>query len=257
MIEKLKTLVWFALRPNHWAHARALIIRKFEKNRDTTRLRSAATEWSAQQAVSVEQALARVGLATMGTPIPILDPNQIRHAMKRAKKSQVKMGGSGDLRLLYAVTKLGNVNAAVETGVAYGWSSLAILSAMSEQQGARLISIDMPYPKMNNEKFVGIVLADEFRPHWTLIREPDRHGISKAISLMGRPLDLVHYDSDKSWQGRCYGYPILWDALRSGGIFISDDIQDNMAFREFMEQKGVEFAVTESEGKYIGITRKP
>jgi predicted O-methyltransferase YrrM len=86
-----------------------------------------------------------------------------------------------------------------------------------------------------------------------LIREPDRNGIKKAISILNGTVDLVHYDSDKSYQGRNFGYPLLWDALREGGIFISDDIQDNMAFREFVSKEGAPFAVTESQGKYVGI----
>ena len=46
-------------------------------------------------------------------------------------------------------------------------------------------------------------------------------------------LDLCHYDSDKSYYGRRWAYPKLWEALKTGGIFISDDIQDNWAFKEF------------------------
>ena len=40
----------------------------------------------------------------------------------------------------------------------------------------------MPYPKMNNENFVGIVIPDNLRKKWHLVRQPDRRGIKKAIS---------------------------------------------------------------------------
>lgn len=257
MIEKFKTLAWFAQRPSHWQHAVALVLRKAQTNHDNPVLRREATQWAAARAMSVEAALAEVGLAAAGADYPGMNPAAIAAAHQRAMKSKVQMGGAGDLELLFAVTAISGATTAVETGVAYGWSSLAILSAMAGRAGARLISVDMPYPKMDNEEFVGIVVPEDLHVHWTLIRKPDRPGLVDATMVAGRTLDLVHYDSDKSSQGRRYAYPLLWDALRPGGIFISDDIQDNFAFRDFMAEKAVPFAVTESEGKFIGIACKP
>ncbi len=74
--------------------------------------------------------------------------------------------------------------------------------------------------------------------------------------MFDQPIDLCHYDSDKSYYGRSYAYPLLWNSLKEGGIFISDDIQDNFAFKDFVESMDLVYAVTEYKGKYIGITRK-
>ncbi|MFV0281806.1 MAG: hypothetical protein ACK5JM_13735, partial [Rhodoblastus sp.] len=65
----------------------------------------------------------------------------------------------------------------VETGVAYGWSSLALLAASEDRPDSRLVSVDMPYPKMNNEAFVGIVVPERFHARWKLVRKPDRNGL--------------------------------------------------------------------------------
>ena len=46
-------------------------------------------------------------------------------------------------------------------------------------------------------------------------------------------------------------------ALASGGLFISDDIQDNFGFRDFAARLGLTPAVVESSGKYVGLLRKP
>ena len=46
-------------------------------------------------------------------------------------------------------------------------------------------------------------------------------------------LDLCHYDSDKYYGGRMWAYPKLWKLLREGGILISDDIENNLAFKDF------------------------
>jgi hypothetical protein len=114
----------------------------------------------------------------------------------------------------------------------------------------------MPYAKAGNEPYVGIVVPERLRNRWMLFREPDRNGIRKALRWLGGNLDLCHYDSDKSYAGRMYAYPILWDALRQGGLFISDDIQDNLAFRDFCARLGIQPQVTRSSGKFIGIARK-
>lgn len=158
---------------------------------------------------------------------------------------------------MHSVAALSDIRKPVETGVAYGWSSLALLAGMGPRDGARLVSVDMPYPKMGAETAVGVVVPEALRDRWTLVREPDRRGLDKAIACQGGRIDLAHYDSDKSWWGRRYGYARLWDALSSGGYFVSDDIQDNLAFAQMVERLGLPFAVTSSGGKFIGALRKP
>jgi predicted O-methyltransferase YrrM len=145
----------------------------------------------------------------------------------------------------------------IETGVAYGWSSLAILSALEGRDGARLVSVDMPYPGRGNEAWVGVAVPEDLRQNWSLLRLPDRPGIPRAVAEQGGTIDLAHYDSDKSWYGRMYAFPHLWKALTPGGLLLMDDIQDNMAFAEIAEEHGLEVAVTTSGGKFVGLTRKP
>ena len=80
-----------------------------------------------------------------------------------------------------------------------------------------------------------------------------------------KEIDLCHYDSDKTYKGRCWAYPILWKALRPGGYFISDDIEDNFAFREFVDKLGLEPIIVSSPEyrnddyyvKYAGVIKKP
>lgn len=256
MIEKARTLIWFAARPRHWAQARELAARKFRANNDGPDAFAAATAWAGQRAVPVREALDIIGLKPAGQ-LPQVPESLLQEATARARLATVSMGGAGDLGLLHAAVALSGSRRVLETGVAYGWSSLAILSALEGRADARLVSIDMPYPKAGNERFVGVAVPEALRPHWTLIREPDRYGLKKGLAALGETIDLCHYDSDKSWWGRAYAYPLLWDALSPGGVFMSDDIQDNLAFRAFIEAKDVPFAITACEGKYVGIARKP
>jgi len=257
MIEKIKTLWWFMQRPSHWAHAMALVVRKCLPDHDRPALRQAAHDWAAEHAVPVEEALRKVGLLAEGQRPPTMPPEWIDEGQAQVKEAAVTMGGPGDVDLLYGAVSLSKASSVVETGVAYGWSSLAILSAMQGQGSGRLVSVDMPYPKMGNESYVGMVVPDALRASWVLLRMPDRPGIKKAIAAFGSLIDFCHYDSDKSWWGRQYAYPLLWKALTPGGVFISDDIQDNMAFAEFVKKHHLTFAVTEYQGKYVGLCRKP
>ena len=100
-----------------------------------------------------------------------------------------------------------------------------MLAGLDNDSSSILVSTDMPYPKLNNEDDVGIVIPKSLQQKWHLIRQPDRRGIIQAITKINRPVDICHYDSDKSYYGRTYGYPLLWRSLKAGGIFISDDIQ--------------------------------
>ena len=258
MVSKIKTFLWFLTKPAYWGHAVALIVRIFLINKDSDRLRGDAGGWAKSQSVSsVNEALRKIGLLNKDINFnERIEPLLISGAVKLAKKSKVQMGGPGDLELLYSASKLSGAKKILETGVAYGWSSLALLASIKDDDSSRLISIDMPYPKMNNEEFVGCVVDNSLRDKWELIREPDRYGILKAIEKFGGTFDLCHYDSDKSYYGRKYAYGMLWDALKDGGVFISDDIQDNMYFKEFVEGKKIQFSVIKSADKYVGIIYK-
>lgn len=255
MIEKVKTAAWFAQRPRFWPHMFALAKRKIDGSAPHELKLDAASAWAAERARPISETLAALGLN--GADRAGLEPQVLIDGERRAARSQVAMGGPGDLDLIYRAILALKAQRMVETGVAYGWSSLAALAAL-RHTGGQLASVDMPYPKANNEAFVGIVVPDEWRENWTLFREPDRNGIKRAIaSFGGQPLDVVHYDSDKSYPGRMYAYPLLWNALRSGGLFVSDDIQDNFGFRDFAAQMGLVPGVTESDGKFVGVLRKP
>ncbi|HET9337237.1 MAG TPA: class I SAM-dependent methyltransferase [Sphingomicrobium sp.] len=258
MIEKFKTACWFAQRPSFWPHALALVGRKLNNADRHERCRPEAAAWAADRAVTAEEALRRAGLFDPADgPFPSVPQELLAEAQDRARAAKVAMGGPADLDLLYASVILARPQCMVETGVAYGWSSLVILAAMERNGTGRLVSVDMPYVKRGNDPWVGIVVPEELRHRWTLIREPDRNGIDRAIAACGGTIDLAHYDSDKSYAGRSYGYPRLWKALRAGGTFISDDIQDNFGFRDFCAARQLPAQVTESGGKFVGLARRP
>jgi predicted O-methyltransferase YrrM len=103
---------------------------------------------------------------------------------------------------------------------------------------------------------IGVAVDENLKSNWELLREPDRYGLNKAIKKHDYSFDLAHYDSDKSYYGRKWSQPLIWRYLRKGGVFISDDIEDNVAFKEFVESKNLDFFVLKFKGKYVGVIRK-
>lgn len=102
-------------------------------------------------------------------------------------------------------------------------------------------------------------MPSELKFFWRLLNYPDRSGLPKALNLL-TTIDRCHYDSDKSYEGRLYAYPLLYKALRKGGIFVSDDVDDNLGFRDFCNSINqaplIVKTPTNSGIKYVGILVK-
>nr|MBA2347914.1 class I SAM-dependent methyltransferase [Solirubrobacterales bacterium] len=76
-----------------------------------------------------------------------LHPRDVDAAARRVHTSGFTLGGPGNTRLLYHLVRGLDARGVIETGVAYGWSSLAILLAQRDLGGGALTSTDMPYPR--------------------------------------------------------------------------------------------------------------
>ena len=160
MINKILLIFWFILHPNYYLHFFSLIKRKFLFNHDTLENSKKALEWAVANAIPYADALDK--LEIKGEAVG-LDKDTILEGLKLESRSSVKMGGSGHIHLLYDCVRLLKVRNVIETGVAYGWSSLAILKALSQNSSGRLFSIDMPYPRKKNESDVGIVVPQNLK----------------------------------------------------------------------------------------------
>ena len=168
---------------------------------------------------------------------------------------QMGLAGAGDARLLYGICSHLQSRRILETGVAFGWSSLAILLAIRGVPDARLVSTDMPYLWLKADAWVGAAVPEELKPLWVLYRAPDRVALPQALAH--GPFDLCHYDSDKSFAGRSWAYPQLWAALRPGGAIMSDDVGDNLAWRQFCESIGHDGLIVRKRSGFVGVLVKP
>ena len=254
MIDKVKTLIWYLRKPRYYGHLFNLLKRVFStEDRDITR--NEAVAWCNTIAISTSELLFKLGITEV-VDFEIQFKKDYDAGLELVNNAPIKMGGPGNLTLLYHLVKESNCERVIETGVAYGWSSLAILKAMEFSNNSLLISTDLPYAKMNNEDFVGMVVPKHLKDKWDLIRLPDVSGLPKALNRFNS-IDLCHYDSDKSYEGRMWAYPKLWKALRSGGYLVSDDISDNIAFKEFSNNIETVPYVVKMPHQYVGVLIKP
>jgi predicted O-methyltransferase YrrM len=214
-----------------------------------------ASGWCEPLAVTTGAAVEALGFELIDPET--LHPESFTLAHRSVDSCPITMGAAGNLTLMYSLAEGLEAKRVIETGVAYGWSSLAFLLSLRKRQG-RLFSIDLPYFKLRSDQWVGCVVPADLRANWKVYHCADREGLPKAIRAAGGSIDLAHYDSDKTHPGRLWGYGMLWDALRPGGILISDDIGDNPGFQDFAEQVGITpIIVRDHIQRYQGILRKP
>lgn len=209
--------------------------------------------------VSTQAALAELGMACEDPQV--LFAAEFESAQQRVDTCPQQMGGPGNKALLFSLVKGTQAKTVIETGVAYGWSSLAILMAIREIGGGRLFSSNLHYREYDgDEQYVGCAVPEELRAMWTLVPKCDAEAIPEILPQSGT-VDLIHYDSAKSYAGRLATYPLLWKALRVGGLFVSDDIDDNVGFDHFCRMLKANPIIVETPrpgkpSKYVGIIKK-
>jgi len=168
-------------------------------------------------------------------------------------KSKVWQGGGGAYDFLYFLVMKTKPFVVLETGVASGFSTNAILTALKNLQFGQLYSSDLPYPNTEGSKeAIGILVEEENKKNWTLCIDGDEKCLKKINDNIKR-IDIFHYDSDKSYESRKFAWDILKSKFEKNTIIIYDDIHNNFHFRDLVNQLKVEYKVFKFENKYVGI----
>ena len=241
-----KTIVWYLKRPRLYLQMLRIIIYKLSPS-----TKKRVDHWCQERAMETSEAILKI----TGSPQPECVKEKYMKIFSKAevtsKQCPTKMGGPGNLDILYWIAEYLKAKNVIETGVAYGWSSLAILLSIAKHESSLLISSDL-----DNDDCVGCVVPLELKAHWQIVPYADQYALPKALKQFSQ-IDMCHYDSDKSYRGRMWAYPKLWKAIKPGGCFISDDIGDNPGFRDFCNQINMDPIVirTPTAGgvKYVGI----
>ena len=250
LVKDIRTFFWFISKgPSFYPTLLEHLLRVFKKKHDSDTHAFIEKDWCNKKSISVPELFEKLSFDYNGNSA--LSDEYILKVQKVIDSSNANFGGKGHINLLYNLSESISAVNCIETGVAYGWSSESLLRSITKRDG-KLISIDMPMIGQTDYHLIGCAVSKDMTSSWKLIKEPDRNGLIKAIEQFNNKLDLIHYDSDKTYYGRIWSQPIIYDALRKGGLFISDDIECNSAFREFATSNNLDYFVVKFEGRYVG-----
>ena len=163
-------------------------------------------------------------------------------------KDQPKVGGGGSYYALYFLTRALRPANVLETGVARGWSSAAILAGLFQNEHGYLMSSDRPPGSVNSEDDVGCVVPERFYSRWQLCKKDDASCLPELLENL-ESIDMFHYDSDKSYAGREYAINMVWPYMSPGSVIVMDDVKDNAFFKDWVTQRGLRFSVFPKDPK--------
>ena len=140
---------------------------------------------------------------------------------------------------LYCLVRLSNPQTVVETGVNWGESTLFILEALQQNGQGELYSFDAGfnvasehYPMPPNVDQVGFLVTDDLREQWTLVIGDSIEEMEET--LPGIPsVDLFYHDSLHSYDHMTAEFEIACQHMSDGGLFMSEDIDNNDAWEDF------------------------
>jgi len=162
------------------------------------------------------------------------------------------------LTLAYVLCRLLRPQAVVETGVAYGFTSAAILAALAENGAGRLLSVDLPHLHLRAGQVVGAAVAPQLRDRWKLSFGPSRRVLPGVLADAGE-VGLFVQDGSHLTAGQLYDYRTAWPHIAPGGVLLTDDI--GPAFELFAWEVGVAGVLVHQSGHRkelpLGVLAKP
>jgi len=224
------------------------------KDRVDPRSTAAALQWYRRQVEPFQDYVESLDPALWIETAAICD-EFARSAENKLRRLDLKPGGGAHFPLLYFLTRLLDPATVVETGVAAGWSSQSILLSLRKNgSGGRLYSSDFPYFRYHNpERLVGVLVDQELKGEWSLYIDGDRTALP-VILLHIDSIDIFHYDSDKTYDGRDFAFTLVEPKLTDTAIILFDDIQDNSHFYDLVNRKRWQSKVFDFQGKLVGMT---
>ncbi len=251
---KFKLISWYLGNPKYYKHFIFLLfwrIKKFifQKKINTEILYN----WCTIHEIKLEELIENL-FSTSQIKSFYKEAEITTDTIENKKMTSDNLAGASYCDLIYNICLYRKPKKVLELGVALGWSSYAFLLNLINFD-FKLVSNDMPYPFIKDNKYVGSVVPSKFKKNWILYRYPDISILDEIFKKYGH-FDVIHYDSDKSYYGRMRSYEKLYNHLNKNGIFISDDINDNFAFKHFVEKKKLKFYTIKFKNRYLGIILK-
>lgn len=158
---------------------------------------------------------------------------------------------------LYALCKIIKPKTVVETGVAYGLSSMYILQAMFENKKGTLYSIDSVFSPWQSKEMIGSAIPSYLRANWRLTFGSSSEKLKNILSSLDY-LDIFFHDSLHTYKNMKFEFETVWPFINKDGFLISDDISGNNAFSNFYLKLNLEpFILPQNDKSFLGILKKP
>src|SRR5215216_3884300 len=138
-------------------------------------------------------------------------------------------------RLGYLLCRLISPSVVLETGVAYGVSSVFILRALEENGSGTLHSVDLPPLSSEYERIWGIAVPEALRARWRLRRGSSARVLPRLLQET-RTVDLFVHDSLHTYRNMRREFDTVWPHLRKGGVILADDVERNRAFGDLQRK---------------------
>lgn len=158
---------------------------------------------------------------------------------------------------LYILCKETKPNHVVETGVAYGQSSMYILQALKENKKGSLHSIDAVFSPWQTKETIGVAIPSNLKDNWDFNFGSATDKLNGIMSSLGS-VDVFLHDSLHTYKNMMFEFETAWPYITSGGFLISDDIGDNNAFYDFCTKMKLDSIILKQKtGSSLGIVKKP
>jgi predicted O-methyltransferase YrrM len=215
--------------------------------------RDAAVRWAESRAESLTGFGNEIDAALWAESSAWADDFKVQARRKLDSMAVPLAGGGGHFKLVHFLVRHLQPQIVLETGVAAGYTSQAILTAMQANGAGTLYSSDFPYFRLDEpERYVGCLVDERLKSRWHLAVNGDRANLAEFLPQIDT-IDFLHYDSDKTVEGRQFVVDAVTPKLAPGAVIVMDDIDDNTFFRDWAEQSGRRFRVFGGGRKFVGL----
>lgn len=157
---------------------------------------------------------------------------------------------------LYILCKIIKPKTVIETGVAYGLSSMYILQALFENKKGTLYSIDSIFSPWQSKEIIGSAIPTHLCKNWRLIFGPSSEKLKETLSSLDS-LDIFFHDSLHTYKNMQFEFETVWPFINKDGFLISDDISGNNAFYDFYSKMNLKpFILQQNKKSFLGILKK-
>lgn len=157
---------------------------------------------------------------------------------------------------LYLLCKTVKPEIVVETGVAYGLSSMYILQALEENKKGTLHSVDGIFSPWQTKEMIGAAVPSDLKNRWSFNFGSSAEKLKTILSSLGS-VDIFLHDSLHTYKNMMFEFETAWPYISKGGFLVSDDIVDNNAFYDFCTKMQLNFIVLKQKANsYLGIAKK-